>query len=48
VLLTAALLTEKAQRQTITASDVASAVKEENRIRKFQRIEEQELKVISK
>jgi Cdc6-like AAA superfamily ATPase len=39
VLLTAALLTERAQRQTIIAADVASAVEKENRIRKLKKIE---------
>jgi cell division control protein 6 len=39
VLLTAALLAEKAQRQTIIASDVASAVEKENTVRKFKKIE---------
>jgi cell division control protein 6 len=39
VLLTAALLAEKAGKQTIDASDVASAVEEENRVRKLREYE---------
>jgi len=39
VLLTAALLAEKAGKQTIEAGDVASAVEEENRVRKLKEYE---------
>jgi Cdc6-like AAA superfamily ATPase len=39
VLLTAALVAEKDQRQTITTDDVASAIEEENRITRLQQIE---------
>jgi cell division control protein 6 len=39
VLLSAALLAEKGRRQTIEAGDVASAVEEENRVRKIRELE---------
>jgi cell division control protein 6 len=39
VLLTAALSAEKARRQTIEAGDIASAVEEENRVRKLRELE---------
>jgi Cdc6-like AAA superfamily ATPase len=39
VLLTAALLAEKAGRQRTEAADIASAVKEENKTRKFRELE---------
>jgi len=39
VLLSAALMAEKARRQTIEAGDVASAVEEENRVRKLRDLE---------
>ena len=39
VLLTAALLTEKAGRQRTEAADIASAVEEENRVRKIRELE---------
>jgi Cdc6-like AAA superfamily ATPase len=39
VLLTAAMQAEKAQKQKIEAGDIASAVKEENRVRKIRELE---------
>jgi Cdc6-like AAA superfamily ATPase len=39
ILLTAALIAEEAQRQNIIAGDVASAVEEENRVRKLREME---------
>jgi Cdc6-like AAA superfamily ATPase len=39
VLLTAALLADIAQRQTIEAGDIASAVEDENRVRKLKEYE---------
>jgi hypothetical protein len=39
VLLTAAMIAEKNQRETLTAEDVASALEKENRIRKLKEIE---------
>jgi len=39
VLLTAAMQAEKAQKQTIEAGDIASAVEEENRVRKLRELE---------
>jgi cell division control protein 6 len=39
ILLTAALSAEKARKQTIDADDVASAVEEENRVRKIKELE---------
>jgi len=39
ILLTDALLAEKARRQTIEAGDIASAVEEENRVQKIRELE---------
>jgi Cdc6-like AAA superfamily ATPase len=46
VLLSAALLAEKARRQTIEAGDVASAVEEENRVRKMRDLDVLEQKLL--